>query len=105
MVLIAEYWIHPEAEAEHLESAHHYLDKAGLAVSERYQAEITAAIAAVQASPETWRIVERPDIRRYLAHDFPYALYYRWTDRARRVEIYAVTHTSRKPGYWRNRLS
>ncbi|HMH45641.1 MAG TPA: hypothetical protein VK557_19290 [Pyrinomonadaceae bacterium] len=42
---------------------------------------------------------------RYLLTRFPYSIYYRWEPERDRVAIYAVMHFSRRPGYWRERLT
>jgi toxin ParE1/3/4 len=49
-------------------------------------------------------VIEEPQIRRYLLTRFPYSIYYRWNADNDRVSIYALMHTSRRPGYWRDRL-
>jgi len=40
--------------------------------------------------------------RRSLTRRFPYAIFYEWSES--RVTIYAVFHTSRDRGKWRQRL-
>ena len=42
------------------------------------------------------------DTRRYLLRGFPFLLIYR--QHGDIVEILAVAHTSRKPGYWKARV-
>jgi hypothetical protein len=42
------------------------------------------------------------DVRRCLAHIFPYAILY--TIEADYILIVAVMHLSREPGYWKDRL-
>lgn len=54
-------------------------------------------------------IVERPNawhrlaggVRRLRLHRFPYGIVYRV--RGETIEIYAVMHLKRRPGYWRDR--
>jgi plasmid stabilization system protein ParE len=67
-------------------------------------AEVETAIQALLASPTSWAVIEEPQIRRYLLTRFPYSIYYRWESEKNRVSIYAVMHSSRRPGYWRERL-
>ena len=38
-----------------------------------------------------------------MIEDFPYALIYRVSGQT--ITIFAVAHASRKPGYWRGRVS
>jgi hypothetical protein len=47
--------------------------------------------------------ISRGTARRVLVRRFPYFVIYReWSDR---LEIVAVAHQSRRPGYWRSRGS
>lgn len=104
MVSAVAYTLHPDALQEYAEAVSHYATKGGTNVALRFVAEVEAAIATIMVAPESWRIVDAPDIRRYLTHRFPFGLYYRWEAPPRRVDVYAVMHTSRRPGYWRGRL-
>lgn len=48
-------------------------------------------------------VVWRPDIRRALMRRrFPYAVYFQEIENG--IEIIALSHHSRKPGYWLARL-
>lgn len=102
---MATYGFHPEALAEYQDAAHYLLEHASALIAAAFIAEVETAISKVLASPETWRVVETPNIRRYLVNRFPYALYYRWETERDRVAIYAVMHLRREPGYWRRRLT
>jgi hypothetical protein len=74
-------------------------------IAAAFVAEIEAAIQILLASLMTWPVIEDPQIRRYFLKRFPYSLYYLWESERDRVSIYAVMHFSRRPGYWRHRLS
>jgi plasmid stabilization system protein ParE len=63
---------------------------------------LSRGIAAVLDAPERWCIVEEPGVRRYIVRRFPFVLYYRWMEE--RITVYAVMHSSRAPGYWRERI-
>jgi toxin ParE1/3/4 len=102
---MASYGFHPEALAEYENATAYYLEHGSPMVAAAFVAEVETAIQTVLASPETWRIVDQPNLRRYLLSRFPYALYYRWEPHQERVSIYAVMHFRRRPGYWRDRLS
>ena len=96
----------PNAQAEYYAAIRHYATEADDAqVATRFVAAVESAVAAVCAAPEMWRVVEPPDVRRYVRRRFPYVLYYRYQSAEDFVVIYAVMHTSRQPGYWRGRLS
>lgn len=92
---------HPHAEGELIEAAQFYEQKVpGLGA--QFLAAVEIAVSAIQQTPERWRIVEA-DIRRYLMHQFPYAIYYRAFPEE--LRILAFKHHSRHPDYWRHRLS
>ena len=95
---------HPEALFEYAEAANYYLDEASPRVAEAFVTAIEFAIAALVADPDRWRIVDVPEIRRYVFSRFPFVIYYRWEQQHERITIYAVMHTSREPNYWRHRI-
>jgi toxin ParE1/3/4 len=101
---MASYSVHPDAVAEYGRAATYYLRKASARVATAFIAEMEAAIEAVRGSPTIWPIVGEPGIRRYLLSKFPYVIYYRWESEREHVAIYAIMHTSRRPGYWRYRV-
>ena len=67
--------------------------------------KVEAAIQMLLGVPTTWAVIEEPQIRCYLLKQFPYSIYYRWEPHQDRITIYAVMHFSRRPGYWRERLT
>lgn len=90
---------HPEARAEYLEAIAYYEERlAGL--GGRFALEVEGVIQRIVEAPHRWRSIEG-DIRRCLAHKFPYGVLY--SIEVDYVLILAVMHHSRKPGYWRNR--
>jgi toxin ParE1/3/4 len=96
---------HPEALFEYAEATDYYLRMASLRVAEGFIGSVEAAIAAIVEAPERWRIVEEPEIRRYVLSRYPFVIYYRREPQQERVVIYAVMNCSREPGYWRTRVS
>ena len=80
-------------------------DHASPLVAAAFVAEVEGAIQTLLASPTRWPVIEEPQIRRYLLTRFPYSIYYRWEPERDRVSIYAVMHFSRRPDYWRERLT
>ena len=99
------YGFHSEAADEYLAATRYYLDTASPLIAAAFVAEIEAGIQMLLASPETWPIIEEPQIRRYPLKRFPYSIYYSWDSEQARVSIFAVMHFSRRSGYWRQRLS
>jgi len=102
--MAASYSFHPEALFEYAEATHYYLREASPRVSEAFVTAVEFAIAGLVAAPGRWRVIEEPEIRRYVFSRFPFVIYYRWESRHERVIIYAVMHCSREPGYWHHRV-
>jgi len=102
--MTASYGSHPEALFEYAEATNYYLHEASVRVAERFVAGVESAVAALVADPARWRLVEDPEIRRYVFSRSPFVIYYRWEPQHERVTIYAVMHCSREPGYWRRRI-
>lgn len=93
------YEFHPEARVEYLKAVAYYEERqAGLGA--RFTVEIESAIQRIVEAPHRWRKIEG-EIRRCLAHTFPYGVLY--SVEADYVLVLAIMHHSRKPGYWRNR--
>ncbi|MCL4204555.1 MAG: hypothetical protein KJ000_18875 [Pirellulaceae bacterium] len=57
---------------------------------------------AIQSHPERWADYWF-GTRHYLMKRFPFVIVYRVT--ANHIEIVAVAHARREPGYWRKRLT
>lgn len=93
--------IHPEAEAE-FEAAIKFYNGRENGLGDDLYDEVFATIDRIVEFPNSWpRYTHRT--RRCLCNRFPYTVIYRHTDSE--VTIYAVAHQSRKPGYWKKRLS
>lgn len=103
--MATRYEFHPEALFEYAEATDYYLRMASLRVADAFVASVESAITAVADAPERWRIVEEPEIRRYVLSRFPFVIYYRWEPQQERVVVYAVMNSNREPGYWRARIS
>jgi hypothetical protein len=55
----------------------------------------------IQDNPQRWAFYERP-MRSLKIGPFPHRLIYR--ELSDRIQVVAVAHPSRRPGYWRDRL-
>ena len=91
-----------EADAEVTAAADWYeQEREGL--GDDLLAEADRVLNAIAASPTTWSLVPGSKIvRRFLFTRFPYVAYFVIRDEY--VLVLAFGHTSRRPGYWRNRL-
>jgi len=93
-------WFAPAGQAEYVGVAAHYkaLGSArGRAFAEDFRAALDAILAFPQSSSADGDGVRKKVLRRH-----PYIIVYRASDQD--IEVVALAHTSRKPGYWRNRL-
>jgi plasmid stabilization system protein ParE len=93
--------LHPDARAEVLDAAAYYRER-GRALAERFLANLDRAMDRVLASPRSHR-THLFGTRRCLVARFPYLVVYRI--REDEIHVIAIAHVSRKPGYWRTRLS
>jgi plasmid stabilization system protein ParE len=90
---------HPEAAREFEEAASFYESRvAGL--GESFHREVRRTVSLIQEYPSAGASV-RPGIRRVIVDRFPFSIVYQV--RAARIEIIAVAHHRRRPGYWRGR--
>ena len=93
-------FVHPDARTDALE-VYDWYSRRSQQAAEAFQAEFRDAGRAIEHSPELW-----PHYlfgtRRYLMKRFPFVIVYRVA--AERIEIVALAHGRRKPGYWKRRL-
>jgi len=88
-----------EARQEFDEAAHWYWEQdPGLRIA--FVAEMRATFQRIRTMPEAFPIVH-VDLRRAIAHRFPYAVYFPIDDKT--VFVAAVVHTSRDPRRWQER--
>lgn len=91
--------LHPEAVAEARASFEWYLRRNESAAS-GFMAELDRAVDLISQHPERWpRFLA--GTRRYLLRRFPFSVVYREFEN--HVQIVAIAHGRRKPGYWRDR--
>ena len=87
---------HRAASAEFIEASAWYESKRlGLALE--FMAEIDRCVSLASEHPLQLAVV-REDIRRVVAHRFPYSIYFR--AEKDRIVVLAVFHGSRDPAIW-----
>ncbi len=92
-------WLHPEAIKEARAARQWYLGRSADA-GDAFMAELDTAIARIEQTPSQWSPY-LSGTRRYLLHRFPFFIVFRET--VTRIEILAVAHARRRPGYWLGR--
>lgn len=91
----------PEAEDEFTDTALRY-ERARPGYGFRFRDAVYAARERIAAHPEIGEQVPRVPCRQYPATGFPYNLVY--IDGPDAIEVIAVAHHKRRPGYWKRRL-
>jgi plasmid stabilization system protein ParE len=92
--------LHPEAVAEARGAREWYEERSPVAAG-AFMAELDLAIDRISSSPDRWATYLH-GTRRYLLNRFPYFIVYRKT--GDKLQVVAVAHGRRRPGYWRYRL-
>jgi plasmid stabilization system protein ParE len=90
---------HPAAQGEFIQSAQYYQAQSP-GLGRRFASAVLDAVRRIQESPLLYRVVEG-DIRRCRVLRFPYGVVYR--AKPERIEVLAVMHLHRQPGYWKSR--
>ena len=93
-------FLHPDARMDALDAYDWYCQRSQQAAN-AFQEELREGGRAIEHSPELWpRYLS--GTRRSVMKRFPFVVVYRVT--RERIEIVAVAHGRRKPGYWKRRL-
>ena len=91
---------HPQAIKE-ATAAREWYSEISDSLSIAFADELEQAVDRIAASPGRWK-QHLHDTRAVMLDRFPYLVIYRV--RSGKVQIVAVQHTRRRPGYWRSRL-
>ena len=90
---------HPEA-AEEVETARKWYAARSLLTARAFLAELDLAVDRIREAPRRWPRHGK-STHRYVLPRFPFSVIYRM--RSETVEVVAVAHHRRKPGYWKAR--
>ena len=92
--------VHPAVIAEARAAVDWYHERS-VSAARVFVLEIDRAISRIAERPQIWPHYAH-GTQRYLLHRFPFFVVYRQT--SLRIEIVAIAHDKRKPGYWKERL-
>ena len=92
--------IHPAALEEFKSALTWYLERSEVA-AQNFVAELDRAVDLMIESPERWPTGDY-GTRKFVLRRFPFAIIYR--NRNAVVQILAIAHGHRRPGYWKERL-
>ncbi|MFM9842992.1 MAG: type II toxin-antitoxin system RelE/ParE family toxin [Dongiaceae bacterium] len=90
---------HPDALEEAVAAAAWYRERS-VAAAVAFEVEIAHAMDRIVQAPDRYPTFVDGS-RRYLLRRFPFAIIFHVDDS--RIEIVAVAHWRRRPGYWRDR--
>ena len=93
--------LHPGAREDYLDSLDWYLDRS-VRVAQRFQEELASTLDRIAAHPEH-AAADSEGIRWTKMGPFPHLVYYRLKDE-KTIQVLAVAHSRRHPGYWRSRV-
>jgi len=95
-----KYEFHPEAELEVIEAAAHYeREVPGLGM--RFGDEVERVIDMLIKNPKLGAPIQE-DIRHFVLRQFPFSVIY--AEVGDILYLLAIAHSSRKPGYWSERI-
>ncbi len=97
---MADVRIGEEAEAEYAEALAWYHARSTQA-AERFEAAFAHALLRIGESPDRFPSCDEEGYRYYVLERYPYLLIYRIMEDT--VQVIAVAHARRKPGYWTRR--
>ena len=91
---------HPEAIAEARAVAQWYRER-NTSAADAFLSELNRAVEKISETPEMWPLYAG-GTRRLLLRRFPFSVIYR--EVSGNIEVVAIAHGRRKPGYWKTRL-
>jgi len=96
-----EVQFHEEASAEYEAAFDWYFARSELAALKFAEEELSRAIVTITQAPQRWpHTVD--GARKFLLQIFPFAVVYRELPAI--IQILAIAHGRRRPGYWKKRL-
>jgi toxin ParE1/3/4 len=93
--------LHQQAADDYDAAFDWYLERSRAAAI-RFDAAVEHAFIEVAENPDRWPRGSY-GTRRFLLRGFPYLIIYRESG-PNAIQILAIAHTSRQPGYWRERV-
>jgi plasmid stabilization system protein ParE len=91
---------HPEAAAEYEAAFAWYFERSELAAS-KFAKELDTAVETISETPHRWTNYIY-GTRKFVLQRFPFIVVYR--ELSSSIQVLAVAHGRRRPGYWKGRL-
>jgi toxin ParE1/3/4 len=96
-----EVEFHQDASLEYEAAFEWYFERSEQAAL-RFALELDHGVALIAEAPQRWPMGIQ-NTRRFLLQRFPFAVVYRQLPGV--IQVLAVAHTRRRPGYWKKRIS
>ena len=93
---------HPAARSEADVAACYYFQSNPEAAGD-FMDLLAEIVAEIQEAPQRWPFERGTKVQRRRMTRFPYMVFY--SNDLHEVYILALAHTSRRPGYWKTRIS
>jgi toxin ParE1/3/4 len=93
--------LHEEAAAEYDAAFDWYLERSPDAAL-KFDAEVQRGLTQILKAPRRWATGPHRT-RKFLLRQFPFIVIYRERTPGK-IQVIAIAHTSRRPGYWNQRL-
>ena len=90
---------HPKAELEMIEAASFYEEKQRL-LGKRFLQAVEQPLNKISLNPQIYKTIEK-NTRWCRINTFPFSVIFR--EQAESIEIIAVMHIRKRPGYWKER--
>ena|SRR5437867_597715 len=91
---------HDDALAE-LRSAVSWYFERNQTAAVKFAQEIEEAVELIRDSPDRWSVGEY-NTRKFVLRRYPFLIFYRELPEV--IQVLAVSHGRRRPGYWQHRL-
>jgi plasmid stabilization system protein ParE len=98
---VANLDFHPGARRDFREAVDYYRQRSP-AAARRFTAALDRVLTAIAAQPDRYSWYE-PPFREAILIRYPFSVIYQVTDTGD-VQVVAVAHASREPGYWQDRI-
>ena len=95
-----KFFFHPLADKE-FEQAVQYYEEHQLGLGLQFSREVYASIRRILQFPNMFSRLSKNSCR-CIVNRFPYGIVYQVN--AGKLHIIAISHLSRRPGYWKNRI-
>jgi plasmid stabilization system protein ParE len=105
VILRADLWIRPEA-VEEIKAAREWYHSQNPAAALLFEHELEHALRILLTVPRAGRSLPRLRARTIAMYRFPFVIAYRLHRKVAgrdQIELVALAHGSREPGYWRRR--